>query len=98
MPRSMKNPASGEATRGAAEAGGIGGGAEAGADADIGYLRSRIEGRRASPRTGHHRIVSDIQVGDLQRVVLDEIATRFDDIAHQGAEDLVGCEIGRAHV
>src|SRR5690606_20241211 len=33
---------------------------------------------------------SDVEVGDLQRVVLDELAPRLDDIAHQGAEDLVG--------
>ncbi len=35
-------------------------------------------------------MMSNIEVGDLQRVVFDEVATRFDHIAHQGAEDLVG--------
>src|SRR5690606_9237465 len=33
---------------------------------------------------------SDIEVGHLQRVGLDELATRLDHVAHQGAEDLVG--------
>src|SRR5690606_7506823 len=30
---------------------------------------------------------SDIEVGHLQRVGLDELATRLDHVAHQGAED-----------
>src|SRR5690606_4325559 len=33
---------------------------------------------------------SDIEVGHLQRVVLDELAARFDHVAHQRAEDLGG--------
>src|SRR3989304_1981870 len=93
MPRSMKKPANGATARGEVDGGGTGGGAaETGADADIRYLRSRDEGRCSSPRTGQVPIVSDIQVGDLQRIVFDEVTTRFDHIAHQGAEDLVGSD------
>src|SRR6476619_1747598 len=33
---------------------------------------------------------SDVEVGDLQRVVLDELATRLDHVAHERREDLVG--------
>ena len=33
---------------------------------------------------------SDVQVRHLQGVRLDEIAPRFDDIAHQGREDILG--------
>src|SRR5690606_29004488 len=33
---------------------------------------------------------SDIEVGDLQCVVFDELAARLDHVAHQRAEDLVG--------
>src|SRR3546814_5979642 len=43
-----------------------------------------------SPARASMRRPSDVEVGDLQRVVLDELAPRFDDIAHQGREDLVG--------
>src|SRR3546814_1993369 len=44
----------------------------------------------ASSARASMRRPSDVEVGDLQRVVLDELAPRFDDIAHQGREDLVG--------
>src|SRR6266478_5922246 len=32
----------------------------------------------------------DIEIGHLQRIVLDEVAARLDHVAHQGREDLVG--------
>ena len=32
----------------------------------------------------------DVQVGDAERVVLDELAAGFDDVAHQAGENLVG--------
>src|SRR5579884_1429621 len=31
----------------------------------------------------------DVEVRDAQRVVLDELATRFDDITHEAREDLI---------
>src|SRR5581483_3373764 len=31
---------------------------------------------------------SDVEVGDVEGVVLDEFAARLDDVAHQGGEDL----------
>ena len=33
---------------------------------------------------------SDVEVGDAERIVLDELAARLDDVAHQPREDLVG--------
>src|SRR5687767_15101164 len=35
------------------------------------------------------RASSDVEVRDAQRVLLDELAARFDDVAHQRREDLV---------
>src|SRR5262245_51015169 len=32
----------------------------------------------------------DVEIGDVERVLLDEVAARLDDIAHQSGEDLVG--------
>src|SRR4051794_33162447 len=32
----------------------------------------------------------DVQIGDIERIVLDELTPRFDDIAHQPGENLVG--------
>ena len=36
------------------------------------------------------RIASDVEVGHVERVFLDELAARFDHVAHQPGEDLVG--------
>src|SRR5690242_4160731 len=38
---------------------------------------------------------SDIQVGDIERVLLDEVAAGLDEIAHQGREGFLG-EVGMA--
>ena len=43
------------------------------------------------------RAASDVEVGDVERVFLDEFAARFDDIAHQPGEDRVG-RVGFAFV
>src|SRR5437868_11569159 len=32
----------------------------------------------------------DVEIGDAECVVLDELAARFDDVAHQPREDLIG--------
>ena len=32
----------------------------------------------------------DVQIGDAEGVVLDELAAGFDDVAHQAGENLVG--------
>jgi len=36
------------------------------------------------------RGTSHVQIGHVQRIFLDEIAARLDDVAHQASEDLVG--------
>src|SRR5256885_4085489 len=36
------------------------------------------------------RMVSDVEVGDRQSVLLDELAARLDLITHEGREDIVG--------
>src|SRR3954470_9306083 len=33
---------------------------------------------------------SHVQIGDVERIFLDELASRLDDVAHQPGEDLVG--------
>src|SRR4051794_8219101 len=32
----------------------------------------------------------DVEIGDAEGIVLDELAARFDDVAHEAGEDLVG--------
>src|SRR5437764_12703803 len=32
----------------------------------------------------------DVEIGDAQRIVLDELAAGLDDVAHEAREDLVG--------
>lgn len=32
----------------------------------------------------------NVEIGDAQRIFLDELPARFDDVAHQPGEDLVG--------
>ena len=39
---------------------------------------------------GFSRGISDVQVPDIQRVFFDEFAPRFDLVAHEGREHLVG--------
>src|SRR5690606_39818502 len=54
-------------------------------------FRSRRHARpHLSAHTASGVAASDIEVGDVQRVVLDELAARLDDVAHQAGEDLVG--------
>src|SRR6202022_4933551 len=44
---------------------------------------------RAGPR-GRSESVSHVEVGDGERVCLDKVAARLDEIAHQGRESLLG--------
>ena len=46
-----------------------------------GHDRANLSARHGS---------SDVQVGDAEGVLLDELAAGFDDVAHQAGEDLVG--------
>src|SRR5690606_31502066 len=47
-------------------------------------------GGRGGGATGPGWPASDVKIGHPQRVVLDELAARFDHVTHQGREDLVG--------
>src|SRR6185295_16591671 len=42
-----------------------------------------------TPTPGGPTRFLNVQVGDVQRIVLDELAAGFDDVAHQAGEDLV---------
>ena len=54
----------------------------------------------AAPRlSASLRRPSHVQVGDRERVLLDELAARLDDVAHQAREDLVGlAEVADLHL
>ena len=46
--------------------------------------------RYPDDQTDRRRRRSDIEIDDLERVALDEVAARIDNVAHERAEDLVG--------
>jgi len=43
-----------------------------------------------APTPDCYRCSSNVQIGDAERILLDELAARLDHIAHQAREDLVG--------
>src|SRR6476646_7589896 len=49
-----------------------------------------LQSRRAVAPHRLGAVSSDVEVGDVQRVGLDEVAARLDDVAHQLGEDVVG--------
>ena len=55
-----------------------------GCSSSLRSIRPRLYERRAV-EAGLH-----VQIGDVQRIFLDELAARLDDVAHQPGEDLVG--------
>src|SRR5438445_7575614 len=48
------------------------------------------KGREDPGPRGRSQSVSHVEIGDVQRVCLDEVAARLDEIAHQGGEGLLG--------
>lgn len=89
----MKKFVNGVMVCGGVDIGGIGGGVvEIGVDVDIRYLCLRDEGWCSFLCIGQVLIVLDIQVGDFQCIVFDEVVMWFDDIVYQGVEDLVGSD------
>src|SRR5215213_11206193 len=56
-------------------------------------IRGR-QGRKSRRRVKRRRLVAlNVQIGDAERVLLDELAPRLDHVAHQLAEEVVG--VGR---
>jgi uncharacterized ferredoxin-like protein len=49
-----------------------------------------VDSCRRAPRPAAATGWLDVEVADVERVDLDELATRLDEVAHQGREDLLG--------